>query len=124
MWDDGAIWEGAKSGSLPLRECRQCHQICHPPLPMCPHCQSLEWVEHSATGHAILKSWLVSIHPGQSDAEPRITCVVRLEEGVNFVSNLVGAGLDELREGMELELCFEFVDGETLPQFRPAERIS
>jgi len=120
MWDDGAIWEGAKAGFLLLRRCGQCGEICHPPLPMCPQCQSLEWEEVPASGSAVLKSWLVSLHPGQPDAEPRITCVVELEEGVNFVSNMVGAGLGELREGMTLQLCFAKVGGEILPQFRPA----
>ncbi len=120
MWDDGMIWQGAQGGRLLLRACGDCGRICHPPLPMCPHCQSLGWKQKAATGKARLVSWLMSLHPGDATAGQRLVIVVRLNEGVNFVSNLIGAPAEELYEGMELELCFEEAGDITLPVFRPA----
>lgn len=115
---------GAREGQLLLRTCRTCQQVCHPPLPMCPHCQSLDWDQRPASGRARLHSWLVSIRPDQQGDAPRIVIVADLEEGVRFVSNLVDAPIASLREGMALELCFR-CEGETmLPQFRPAEARS
>ena len=106
MWDDGAIWEGADEGWLMLHACRACGELCHPPLPMCPHCQSVDWDRRQVSGEAELHSWLVSVHPGEASPEPRTVIVVRLAEGVNFVSNLIGAETSALYEGMALELCF------------------
>jgi uncharacterized OB-fold protein len=120
MWDDGAIWEGARQHRLVLRACSACGTICHPPLPMCPECQSLAWDERNTSGKAVLRSWFVSLRTGQSEAEPRIAIVVELDEGPALVSNIVGAELGTLHEGMALELTFA-PDGElTLPVFRPA----
>lgn len=120
MWDDGTIWEGARAGKLLLRCCKACGELCHPPLPMCPECQSLDWEPHAVSGKASLVSWLVSLHPAEPASEARIVIVARLAEGVNFVSNLIDVSVGALHEGMALELCFA-PSGETvLPLFRPA----
>ncbi len=119
MWQSDRIWQGLGNKELLLAECRQCLSICHPPLPMCPRCQSLEWRSRRATGQATLGSWLISTDPGSADVVPRIVAVVQLAEGVNFVSNLTGTVIGDLYEGMPLELCFCNQDGLTLPLFRP-----
>ena len=46
--------------------------------------------------------------------------VARLAEGANFVSNLIGAPIDALHEGMALELCFVPSEDLVLPLFHPA----
>ena len=118
MWDDGAIWEGCRAGELRLRACHDCGAICHPPLPMCPHCQSLAWDSRVACGDAVLKAWLVSIRPDQAGEVPRVIAIAKLAEGVNFVANLRDGDIASLCEGIPLTLCFAEVDGEMLPQFR------
>ena len=120
MWEDGTIWQGARDGVLLLRVCADCEAVCHPPLPMCPHCQSLRWLQQPASGMAHLQSWLVSVHPAETDPAPRVVIVVQLDEGVRFVSNLIGAPVETLREGMALQLCFAPSDDLALPVFRPA----
>lgn len=132
MWDDGTVWEGAREGKLMLRACRACGELCHPPLPMCPYCQSLDWEFRQVSGRAELLSWLVSVHPGEAapetapgprpEARPeaRTVIVVRLAEGVNFVSNLIGERADALCEGMAMQLCFAPYGDQVLPFFRPA----
>jgi uncharacterized OB-fold protein len=123
MWEDGSIWQGAREGVLLLRACADCGLFCHPPLPMCPHCQSLSWTQQAASGKAVLLSWLVSVHPGDADPQPRVVIVARLAEGVNFVSNLIGAPVDALHEGMVIELCFASSEDLMLPLFRPAGAV-
>ena len=122
MWDDNTIWEGARQGKLVLRTCRACRTPCHPPLPMCPQCQSLDWDMAAASGRARLKSWLVSIRPDGGSEPPRLTVVVELAEGPHFLSNLINADIGDLHEGMPLTLTFEEHDGVGLPVFQPAER--
>ncbi|MBU6266607.1 MAG: OB-fold domain-containing protein [Sphingomonadales bacterium] len=121
MWEDDALWDGVRAGALALRACGSCGAICHPPLPMCPHCQSLTWDRRDVSGRARLVSWLVSTRPDRQEEAARIVAVAELAEGVRFVANMRDAGVDALHEGMALGLCFVDVDGETLPQFRPAE---
>ena len=123
MWDDGALLAGAREGKLLLRTCRACERVCHPPLPMCPHCQSLDWQQRPASGRARLHSWLVSIRPDQQGDAPRVVIVVDLEEGVRLVSNLVDAPVSAPHEGMALALCFRTEGDMILPQFRPAEEL-
>ena len=58
---------------------------------MCGRCRSLDWdaVRVRRAGH--VHSWIVSHHPTEPDAEPRIVVLVELEEGVRVVSNVVDA---------------------------------
>jgi uncharacterized OB-fold protein len=49
--------------------------------------------------------------------------VVKLDEGVKFVSNLVGVKPSEIRSGMPVEVTFEKLsDHVWLPKFRPISR--
>jgi uncharacterized OB-fold protein len=65
-------------------------------------------------------TWIVSHHPPKPDAEPRVVVLVELDEGVRFVSNLLGVAEAGVQNGMEVVLSIEPVDGVVLPQFRPA----
>ena len=53
-----------------------------------------------------------------SDAELRIVVLVELDEGIRFVSNLLGVNDADVQNGMEVALSIEDVDGVVLPQFR------
>ena len=44
--------------------------------------------------------------------------LVELDEGVRFVSNLLGVNEADVQNGMEVMLSIEDVDGVVLPQFR------
>ena len=118
--DDEYFWAGVQRHELLLQRCARCHTLRHPPVPMCGRCHSLEWDTQAAVGRATVHSWIVSHHPTEPDAEPRVVVLVDLEEGVRFVANLIDADLGEVRNEMPVELCFAEIDGVLLPQFRPA----
>jgi 3-oxo-4,17-pregnadiene-20-carboxyl-CoA hydratase alpha subunit len=118
--DDAYFWEGVERHQLLLQRCTHCHTLRHPPVPMCGSCHSLEWDTQPATGRGTVHSWIVSRHPSEPDAEPRVVVLVDLEEGVRFVANLTGVEIDDVRNEMPVEACFLEVDGVLLPQFRPA----
>jgi uncharacterized protein len=120
--DDAFFWEGAAQGKLLLQRCGDCHTICHPPLPMCPACQSLHRSTSEASGRGTVYSWIQSRHPTEPDAEGRIVALVELEEGVRLVSNLRDTALDDVRVGMEVEVVFDDLGGFVAPQFRPSLR--
>src|SRR5437868_5615602 len=117
MRDQDFFWEGVKKGQLLIQQCADCGALRQPPGPMCPQCQSVRSQAKAASGFGTLIAWIVSQHPTQPDAQPRIVVLIDLEEGVRMVSNLCNVDLAELNEGMPLQVFFP-VGGE-LPHFRP-----
>lgn len=118
--DDEFFWDGVAAGQLLLRSCAECGRLQHPPSPMCPACHSVRWATREASGRGTVYSWIVSHHPTEADALPRVVVLVDLEEGVRLVSNLQGVAPENVRNGMDVEVYFHDFDGVVLPQFRPA----
>ena len=123
-YDDESFWNGVKQGKLLLARCKQCSRLQHPPSPMCPHCGSVDWEAHQASGRGKVQSWIVSRHPTEPDDAPRIVALVDLEEGVRLVSNLKDVEVANVKNDMPVEAVFAEVDGFTLPQFRPVQEGS
>jgi uncharacterized OB-fold protein len=118
--DDEYFWDGVRRHELLIQRCTRCGTLRHPPVPMCGTCHSLEWDTVAAAGRATVHSWIVSHHPTEPDAEPRIVVLVDLDEGVRFVANLLDADPADVHNEMNVELYFAEIDGVLLPQFRPA----
>jgi uncharacterized OB-fold protein len=118
--DDAFFWEGAASGRLLLQRCADCGTICHPPLPMCPACQSLAHEPFEASGRGTVYSWIRSVHPNEPAGEARIVAVVDLEEGARLVSNLCDVDAADVHTGLAVEVVFRDLGGFVAPQFRPA----
>ena len=119
--DDAYFWQGVSEERLLLQQCSSCQTLRHPPIPMCGRCHSLQWHTHPAAGRGVVHSWILSHHPTQPDAEPRVVVLVELDEGLRFVSNLCDVAIDDVRNEMRVEVCFRELDGVLLPQFRPSE---
>ena len=120
--DDAFFWEGTRNEKLLIQRCGDCGALRHPPAPMCARCGSLELDTVESTGRGTVHSWIVSHHPTEPDAEPRVVILVDLEEGTRLVSNLIDAALDEVHNGMAVDLVFVHHGEVTLPQFLPAGR--
>ncbi len=118
--DNRFFWEGVRAGRLLLQGCAACGRLRHPPGPMCPHCRSLEWEPVESAGRGTVYSWVVSHHPTEPDAEPRIVVLVDLEEGVRLVANLRGVPWSQVVNDLPVEVFFADVGGVRLPQFRAA----
>ncbi len=97
---------------------------------MCGECHSVEWDTQESSGHGHVYTWIVSHHPTKPDAEPRVVVLVELDDGIRFVSNLLGVEAASINEGavtngMEVAVSIEAVDGVVLPQFRaPSDQDS
>ena len=125
--DDQFFWDAIAEGRLVFQRCAACGVVRHPPGPMCGECHSVEWDTHESSGHGHVYTWIVSHHPTKPDAEPRVVVLVELDDGIRFVSNLLGvaeASIDQggVQNGMEVSVSVEEVDGVVLPQFRPVEQ--
>ena len=122
--DDAAFWAALREGELRIQRCAACGTFRHPPRPVCSHCgaSEREWV--AATGGGEVWSFTV-IHPPTlpafADRTPYGAVVVRLDEGVFLVSEIIDCPIEELAVGTRVEVAVHEVDGDlALPRFRRA----
>jgi hypothetical protein len=126
--DDVRFWAALRDGELHIQRCESCGVFRHPPRPVCAQCGATgsEW--HPATGAGEVWSFTV-VHPPTLPAfagrTPYGAVVVRLDEGVFLVSNVIDCPVDQLAVGMRVEVCPTRVVADTdagddfvLPLFR------
>jgi len=106
--DDARFWDALRAGELRIQRCTACGAFRHPPRPVCAQCgaSESEWPVVAGTGEV----WSFTIvHgptlPAFADRVPYGAVVVRLDEGVFLVSNLVDCPVDELAVGQRVELA-------------------
>jgi hypothetical protein len=93
---------------------------------VCPHCfsENLEWVE--ASGKGTIYSYTVVMNNSPSafiNDIPYVVALIKLDEGVQMLSNIVDCDFDELKCDMPVEVTFEKLDDEfSLPNFRPVKK--
>jgi uncharacterized protein len=118
--DNEGFWSAATNHRLVAQRCVDCHQLRHPPRPMCPNCHSLEheWVE--LTGFGELYSYAILHHPRHPAFQyPLIAALVDLNEGIRMVSSLVDVDPQTVVIGMPLQVAYAPAeDGSAVPVFR------
>jgi uncharacterized protein len=122
--DDARFWNALGDGELRLQRCTACATFRHPPRPVCAHCGARESEAVPAAGTGKVWSFTV-IHPPTlpafADRTPYAAVVVRLDEGVFLVSNLVDCPIAEITIGTRVELAITPVEADLLlPLFRRA----
>jgi uncharacterized OB-fold protein len=120
--DTAFYWEAAKRGELVSRTCDACGNMVHPPVPMCPQCHGLAWSEKKLSGNGVVTGWMKSHYPPTPMFDyPVLIITVKLDEGLEFVSNLVDAADIEVQPGLPVEVTFAPTRGGwAVPVFRPA----
>lgn len=120
--DSKFFWDAADREEFVGQQCGDCAQFSFPPRPMCPHCHSLNRKEVQLSGRGTLHAWVIPRHPAPYGfAEAPIVAVIALEEGIRFVSNVVGVAIADLKPDMPVEVCFEAtMKDHKVPVFRPA----
>jgi len=120
--DNQEFFDRCREHQLVLRRCRDCSLFSHPPRPNCPDCASdnLEWV--NSPGRGTVYTFTITRQPVSRAFEgllPWAVVDVELDEGVHFISNLVGCDLEEIEIGMQVDVVFDEVNSEiTLPKFK------
>ncbi len=120
--DNGWWWDAVDRGQVLIQRCKSCQTLRHPPRPMCGECQSMEWDSIESTLDGEVLSYTALRHPKIPGypADP-VCAVIRLAEGTNIVSNIVGCEYEDVSIGMRVRGKVEQVDEKTmLPQFYPA----
>ena len=117
-------WEGLHRHELLVQECPACRRCVFPPQPACPYCRSLERGWRRSSGRGEVYSWVImhrASHPWFADRIPYAVVLVEMEEGFRVVGS-IDCPLEQLRDGLPVEVGFEDVDERiTLLRFRPSE---
>lgn len=117
------FWEAAREKRLVLQCCNACGRTIHYPRVACPHCgtEDLGWREASGRGAIYSYTVVESNAPSAFIADmPYVVAVIRLEEGVQMLSNIVECDPATLQCDQPVEVVFEVLSEEfTLPKFRP-----
>ncbi len=120
--DERRFWSYVASGELRLQRCGACGAYRHPPRPVCAECGATEaaWAVASGRGEVWART---VIHPPTLPAfasrTPYGAVVVRLDEGVFMVSNVVECDPRDVVVGVPVELAITEVEpGLRLPLFR------
>jgi uncharacterized OB-fold protein len=119
-------WQSARAHQLRLPKCGACDRFFYPLTPRCRHCLAADAVWTTVSGDATLVTWNV-MHQVYDKAfeelAPYPVAVVRLAEGPQVVTNIVGADPAALQAGMPLRLDYLDINDEiTLPVYAPASR--
>jgi len=106
-----------------IQRCQACHRTIFYPRISCPFCASerLEWIESSGKGTVYTFS-VVRNNPPSAFARdvPFVIAIVRLEEGVQMMTNIVGCDPEDVYCDMPVQVTFEKLNEEfTLPKFKP-----
>lgn len=115
--DNKFFFDELKSGRISIQGCDSCHELRHPPVPMCPQCHSLDWSPRQMSGQGELISYVVMHHPVRPPFQDGyIVALVELVEGPRLVMNLEGIEEDNVEIGMKVDVTARAVDDQlTLP---------
>jgi uncharacterized OB-fold protein len=117
------FWDAAREGRLILQHCEDCDRVIHYPRMACPFCSSknLDWKNASGRGTIYSFTVVESNAPSAFAGDvPYVVAVIRLDEGVQMLTNIVESDRDELVCDLPVEVVFEQLNDEfTLPKFRP-----
>ena len=117
------FWDAAKENRLIIQKCQDCGAHIFYPRIACIHCASdnLEWVESSGKGTVYTYTVVEANAPSAFTADiPYVIAVVKLEEGVQMLSNIVGCDPYAVECDMPVTVTFEKInDDYTLPKFTP-----
>jgi uncharacterized OB-fold protein len=120
--DNRFFWTSGADGRLRFLRCGQCRTYVHPPAPRCPECLSEELSPEAVSGRATVVAYTCNVQQWIPGSEPYLIGLVAIDEqeSVRLTTNLVDVELDQVREGMPVEVVFEHNDDVYLPLFRPA----
>lgn len=119
-WSRG-YWDAARERRLVIQECTDCSRLNMYPKRFCPHCLSdnLGWRASPGKGEIYaVTAQLAGPPTGFAARLPYVIAVVRLDEGVQLMSNIVGDGAIDARIGDRVAVDFEDAGDVVLPVFR------
>jgi uncharacterized OB-fold protein len=122
--DDAPFWANCAARRLAFQRCSACERVTHPPIGVCPACQSFErtWIDAPSDARVFSFTWVhTAAHESVAQSLPYNVVVVEFPAlpGVRLISNVIDVAPGALAIGDRLTLVWESVgDGVSLPRFR------
>ena len=120
--DNRFFWTSGEDGILRFQRCAACHDLRHPPSPVCPSCGSTEWAPSAVSGRGVVAGYTVNEHTWlPSFPPPYVVAIVALDEDdrVRLTTNIIGCDPGDVSVGMRVQVVFERQDDVWLPLFEP-----
>jgi uncharacterized protein len=114
-------WDATRERRLVVQRCTTCGHHQHYPRPVCLACAGTElgFVDAAGTGrvHAFT---VVHRAPTPEFEPPYVVALVRLDEGVTLLTNVIDCAPDDMRAEERVTVDWQPLhDGRHLPVFRP-----
>lgn len=121
--DNRFFWTGGKDGVLRFLKCGSCHQLVHPPVPVCPACLGRDLAPEAVSGRGRVHAYTVNHQQWIPGSEPYVIGLVEIVEqpDVRLTTNLVDCESEEGLIGSDVEVTFEQHDEVFLPLFRSVD---
>ena len=87
------FWDGLKDGKLLYQKCKSCDHHWLPARQECPSCLEANYEWAQASGKGVMTSWVVyhtAFIPAFKDRLPYNVAIIKLDEGPQMASNIVG----------------------------------
>ena len=118
------FWMGCRRQELLICRCGDCSRYCHPPLPVCPSCQSWNMGWDKVSGRGRVEGFTIvtrALFPGFPVPYNVVRVALEEQEGLLLLGNLVDCKPEEIAVGMPVQATFEEISPETtLYYFRKA----
>lgn len=113
------FWDACNNEKFLLQRCGHCVQTVYPPKLYCPHCgdEHLVWREANMKGTVYSFTHVfVSFNADFWNSQlPYTSLLIDLDDGVRFVSRLIGEDHQEVRVGDRVQIKFVSVENRKLP---------
>ena len=119
-WSKG-YWDAASERRFVVQECRACDKAIMYPKRVCPHClgDDLGWRSSPGRGEIYAVTTQLAGPPsGFEDRLPFVLAIIRLDEGVQLMSNIVGDRATTAKIGDRVAVSFENAGDAVLPVFQ------
>jgi acetyl-CoA acetyltransferase/uncharacterized OB-fold protein len=116
------FWTSGADGHLRIQGCTDCNTLVHPPVPICPSCQSSAWEPKVVSGRGTVVGFTINQHQWLPGFEPPyVIANVAIAEDptVHLTTNIVGCEPDDVHIGQEVQVRFEQQEDVWLPLFEP-----
>jgi uncharacterized protein len=123
---DRPFWDACNEEHLVLQHCGTCDRFQHPPEAVCAACGSEEhlvWREVEGTGTIYSYGVIYDTPIAVLQADQPYNCaVIELEHaaGINMISHLPGAAVDDVPIGARVRVMFETTpgNGQKVPEWQ------
>ena len=109
------FWQGCKRHELVIQRCEDCGTYRHPPIPVCPACQSWNRHWHKVSGRGRVEAFTIvarALFPGMPVPYNVVRVELEEQKGLLILGNLIDCHPDEISIDMPVKATFEDVSPE------------